>query len=542
MTFQLESRARRLERLGRGGFEVVVVGGGITGAGCALDLALRGVRVLLVERGDWAGATSSASSRLVHGGLRYLEQLEIGLVRESCLERDLLLTNAGGLVWPERFTFPVRRGDRVGLLRMRIGLWLYTLLSLPRALGRPRGLSRAETARILPGIDTTGLRGAGAYRDAATDDARLTLAVVLSAARAGACVISRCEVEEIANGDDGAFIRFRDTETGNASDTTARAAVLAAGPFTDRLRERAGLPGGWIAATRGAHVVVPRDRLSTDGAVIFPSTIDGRIMFLIPWPRSTVVGTTDLDADPSRPVRATPEEVRYLLDSANGLVPSAALTPDDVISTWAGLRPLLAGSAEDPSARSREERVARERSIYTIAGGKLTGYRAMAERLAARLAADLGLGRGGRRSPTREHRLLGAGPRITARPAWSSLPAAGPRSRAEVLLARYGALAGEVEASLGEAAGGAASLGDEVWSGEIDWAVEREDARGVADFLLRRTDVGRGPPWMAAALGERVEARMAELCGWDAPRRAREGDAWRREVADLHAWRNEDLP
>src|SRR6185503_12324060 len=162
---------------------------------------------------------------------------------------------------------------------------------------------------------------------------------------------------------------------------TPRAVILAGGPFTDGLRERAGLGRGWIRPTRGSHVLVPRERLPTDGAVIFPSPLDGRVMFLIPWPRYTVIGTTDLDTDGESPVRATLAEVRYLLASANGLVPGAELGPADVVSTWAGLRPLLAANGDSPSARSREERVEREGSIYTIAGGKLTGFRSMAERL-----------------------------------------------------------------------------------------------------------------------------------------------------------------
>lgn len=200
------SRDERLARLEEDPPDVVVVGGGVTGAGVALDLALRGVRTALVERGDWARGTSSASSRLVHGGLRYLEHGELGLVRESCLERALLLRNAAGLVWPERFLFPVRRGDRVGLWKLGAGLLLYAAVSVPRVLGVPGVVSRSRARAWVPGLDADGLRGAGRYLDAATDDARLTLAVVRTAMEAGAVALSRTECVGVDPGASGTAV------------------------------------------------------------------------------------------------------------------------------------------------------------------------------------------------------------------------------------------------------------------------------------------------------------------------------------------------
>jgi glycerol-3-phosphate dehydrogenase len=536
-------REERLQALADQPAEVVVVGGGITGCGLALDLALRGVRTLVVERGDWACGTSSASSRLVHGGLRYLELYEFGMVRESCRERALLLRNAAGLVWPERFTFPVRRGDRVGRWKLAAGLGLYSLVSLPRALGWPSLVSSAEVARRVPGIASDGLRGGGSYLDGATDDARLTLAVVQTAMEAGAMAISRCEALGIEPGASGAAVRLRDLESGAELETSCRAVVLAGGPFTDQLRTRAGLPGDWVRPTRGTHVMVARDRLPTDGAVTLVSPIDGRVMFFLPRPRHTLIGTTDLDASADAPVEATHGEVKYLLDTANAIVPGARLVEDDVLSTWAGLRPLLAAPGKDPSARSREERIEREGPVWTIAGGKLTGYRSMAEELAARLVEALGTGSPGRASPTRAHRLRGSLANPVERPAWSSLDERGgapalPDAVGIAHAVRYGADGGAVLASCHERVDGMRPLDEETLLGEVAWSVRHGDCLTTADFLLRRSDVGRGRPEDVAPRLELVHAALAAARGLDDAARARDRDAAEAALASLDAWRD----
>ena len=537
----LPTRKKRLDELERAPLDVLVVGGGITGAGIALDLALRGVRVALVERDDWAAATSSASSRLIHGGLRYLEHFEFALVRESCLERWLLLRNAAGLVWPERFVFPVHRGDPVGRWKLAAGLFLYTAVAVPRTLGLPRVLSRAALERALPGVRTDGLRGGGSYLDGATDDARLTLAVVRTAIEAGAIALSRTEALAIENGTSGAEAVLRDRLTGDERTVLARAVVLAGGPFTDGLRARANLPGGWVQPTRGTHLLVPRERLPTDGAVILSSAVDGRIMFLFAWPRFTAIGTTDLDASPDEPVRATRAEVRYLLDSANALVPAAALTEEDVVSTWAGLRPLLVARGADPSARSREERVARDGVIYTIAGGKLTSYRAMAEKLCARIVGELSSGMPGRRSPTRSHRLYGALERPVGRPVWSRLAGGAADLQGEPVLhawaRRYAALAPAVDEACQRAEGGRRPLDPETLLGEVDWSVRHEDCLTAEDFLLRRSDLALGPAGPARAAAAAVLPRMAGLLGWDAERLRQEEERAAGALASAHAWR-----
>jgi glycerol-3-phosphate dehydrogenase len=499
--WRLPPRSTRVAALAERTFDVAVVGGGITGCGLALDLALRGLSVALVERGDWGGATSSASSRLIHGGLRYLETGDLALVRESCRERALLLSNAAGLVWPERFLFPVHAGARVGRAKLSAGLWLYTALSLPRALGKPGWLPSADASRAVPALRGDGLRGAGTYMDGATHDARLALAVLLSAARAGAVCVARCEATAIEGASSGVAIAARDLSGGAPLELRAAVCVLAGGPFTSALRACAGLGGEWIAPTRGTHIVVPRERLPTDGAVIFTSEVDGRVMFLIPWPRHTVIGTTDVDADASAPVEPSEAERDYLLESANALAPAAALRRADVVSAWAGLRPLLRPpEAAAPSQRSREERIEREGNIYTIAGGKLTGYRSMAEKLGARIARDLGRGDASAHSPTRAHALVGALERPVGRPGWSSLDARGTpigQSIEHALVERYGALAAEVRAHCRSVELGENPLAPGVLRGERTWAAEREDALTAADFLRRRTSLAFTDPSLA---------------------------------------------
>lgn len=519
----LVSRERRLEALFAERFDVLVVGGGATGAATALDLALRGARVALVERGDWGQETSSASSRLLHGGLRYLEQFEFGLVRESCLERALLLRNAAGLAWPERFTFPLFRGDRVGRAKLAAGLALYTALSVPRVLGLPRIVGADAVRAGIPGI-ADGLVGGGTYLDGATLDGRLVWAVVRTAIEKGAVCTSRVEVQRIEHeGGDGVEAALRDVLSGTDLGTLrARHVVLCGGPFTEELRARAGLSGKWLAPTRGTHVVLPRRRLPTDGAVVLPSRVDGRVMFVLPWPAHTIVGTTDVDAAVERRSddgrgASSEKEIDYLLASANALVPAARLTRADVVSTWSGLRPLLAADAANPSARSREERVEHAGCVTTIAGGKLTAFRGMAEGVAVAVARRLVHTSGGRaidgrsESATRELRLWGALAAPVPPPAWTHREPDAEGLRAAALVARYGRFVRarrEYDEGLGADAVGPELDAATRWS-DVAWAAAQEDALLPADVLLRRTDLGytRGPA--AASLEGEIAERLA---------------------------------
>lgn len=397
--------------------DVLIVGGGITGCGVALDLALRGLQVTLLERDDFACATSSASSRLIHGGLRYLEQYQFGFVREALRERALLLEIAPNHVRAEPFLFALREEDRLPQWKLAAGLTLYGALALPRPIEWPRLAARREIAAVFAAgatVPPRGIRGGGFYADGATHDARLTLAIADAARGAGATLLRRIEVVRVEKLGDRARVVARDRFTQRDLGYDADAVVLAAGPFTDELRGASGVRSELLAVTRGTHIVVRAERLPLARSVIFTSCVDGRVVFLLRWGRYTAIGTTDVDADAAAPVVATRHEVEYLITSANGLLPDLSLSIDDVLSAVAGLRPLLKQGDRSASARSREEVILEDGPLLTIGGGKLTGYRAIAEKVGAKVARRLGKGDPRAESPTRSFRLPPSDPRFAA--------------------------------------------------------------------------------------------------------------------------------
>ncbi|MGH8721239.1 MAG: glycerol-3-phosphate dehydrogenase/oxidase, partial [Burkholderiales bacterium] len=314
-------------------FDVLVIGGGITGAGIARDAALRGFRTALVDKADFGGGTSSHSSRLIHGGIRYLEHAQFRLVFEASRERRVLLRIAPHLVRPLRFLFPVYRGARVPAWKLRAGMWLYDLLAAFRNVKRHRWLGARQARRLVPGLRDRGLAGAALYYDAQVDDARLVLATVRAAARAGALVANYAEVTSLLKPDGrvrGATIR--DVTSGETRYVRALTVVNAGGPWGDAIRrlDEPDAPA-LLRLTKGAHVAVARSRLGTGdpegrqhGVTLF-SPIDGRVFFVLPWRELAYVGTTDTDVDGTSPdgIRVTAADVRYLLRSANAAFPDA---------------------------------------------------------------------------------------------------------------------------------------------------------------------------------------------------------------------------
>ncbi len=376
--------------------DLLVIGAGVTGSGIARDAAGRGLSVALIDAGDFGGATSGSSSRLAHGGLRYLESLEFSLVFESLRERRRLLELAPHLVRPLPFLFPVFRGDDPSLPKLAAGMLLYEGLSLFRSPGHQRMLSRDGALQAEPGIRSDGLMGGAVYHDAQVDDARLTVAVARGAREAGAVVINHVAAISIAKapGDGTTTVRVRDATDGAWAEVRARLVVNAAGPWSDHVRRLADpFADRRLRTTKGAHVLVRRDRVGNRNAVIFRSVVDRRVMFVLPWGAFTYVGTTDteFDGDPADVV-ADENDIRYLLDSANAIFPGARLTPADVVSTWAGVRPLLAPREVanlSASATSREHAIWRDPSgLLNVAGGKLTTFRSMAAEVAV-VAANL---------------------------------------------------------------------------------------------------------------------------------------------------------
>ncbi|HEX6574999.1 MAG TPA: glycerol-3-phosphate dehydrogenase/oxidase [Gemmatimonadaceae bacterium] len=375
--------ARTFAALESGIFDVLIVGGGITGAGVARDAAMRGMRVALVEKSDWASGTSSKSSRLVHGGIRYLEHGDIALVRESVREREILLRIAPNLVKPLEFTWPVYRGARLPRWKLRAGLTMYDWLAGKRRGRRHHLLDAAGVLALEPHVNATELKGGASYFDAATDDAGLTRANIASAEKHGAVCIDHARMESttVSHGKaDGALVR--DVAGGGSIRVAARSLVSAIGPWQAK-------------GTKGSHIVVPRARTGNNGAVTMISPDDGRVMFTLPSGSNSIIGTTDLRTDESPDdVKASNSEIAYMLRAANFYFPDARLTPDDIVATWAGIRPLAAApEGMKPSSISREHRISHDKAgVIVVTGGKLTTYRSMAAGIVDEVERSIGRG------------------------------------------------------------------------------------------------------------------------------------------------------
>jgi glycerol-3-phosphate dehydrogenase len=368
--------------------DVVVIGGGITGAGIVRDAARRGLRVVLFEQNDIAYGTSSRSSKLIHGGLRYLESYEFSLVFESVSERRVILDLAPHLVNPLAFLFPVYQGARKSLRMISAGMWLYDGLALFRSPKRHKTLKPGEVAEEEPILRQEGLQGAPVYYDCSTDDARLTLETVIDAVRNGGIAVSWARVDALTKTEQGRVsgVVVRNIRDGSLREVKAHAVINATGPWTDDVLAMSGpRTSKMLRPTKGIHIVVERDRLPVEHAVVLFHPTDARVLFALPWGERTYVGTTDTDYDglPGQEY-ATLEDVDYLIAAANHYFPNNRIHRDDVISTWSGLRPLIAPEAEvgdmSESQVSREHQIhIGEDGLITIAGGKLTTYRKMAK-------------------------------------------------------------------------------------------------------------------------------------------------------------------
>lgn len=467
-------------------FDLLVVGGGITGAGIARDAALRGLSVLLVEKDDFAGGTSSRSSRLIHGGLRYLEHGQFKLVFEASAERRRLLRLAPHLVRPLRFVWPVYAGARVPFWKVVAGVTLYDALAMFRNVHRHRRLSAAGVEAEEPAVARDGLRGGVAYFDATTDDARLALANVLDAERAGATVLNHVAVEALSlerGRVTGA--RLADRLTGDTTDVRALATVNATGPWSDDVRRLEGAAGRpRVRGSKGVHILVPHDRVDNRAALTLLSPTDGRVMFALPAGPFTVFGTTDTftEANPDA-VRASEADVAYLLRAANTFFPAAQLGRGDVVSAWAGIRPLVATRADSPNAASREHAIeVTPGGVVAITGGKLTTYRIMAAQVVDVVVRRLGRG--------------------------------GASTTADLPLPDDGA---ERDAACGrDAAAGARIVPSLAWRfGELRWAVERAHARTVADLFIRRTKLAFETPDHGVGVAWNAARYVAPSLGWN---------------------------
>ncbi len=550
------------DRLGRVEVDLLVVGGGINGAGIARDAARRGLSVALVDMSDLASGTSSRSSKLIHGGLRYLEQYEIALVFESVSERRVLMDLAPHLVHPLGFLFPVYAKGKHSLRMIQAGMWVYDGLSLFRSPKRHRTLSVEDLAREEPALQRDGLLGAPLYFDCSTDDARLTLETAVDAARSGAVVATWAQVEQFVIEEGrvrGAVVR--DVLGGRERTVRARAVVNATGPWTDRTRNlpRPGLeapaPRPMLRTTKGVHIVVDHERLPLTHAVVCNHPADGRVLFAIPWGDRTYVGTTDTDdaGDPSM-VHATRADVDYLIDAATAYFPSFPLTRADVLSTWAGLRPLVDEGADGHASDvSREHKIAvAAEGLITIAGGKLTTYRRMSAEVVDTAVRYLQM------SGVRTLELTPAGTDHAALPGAEGWPADDDVGRVAAAVVERGG--GTLDDAQGHALASAygtraleiaslcrtdASLAERLVPdrpdvlAQVDFAVRDEFAATVCDVLIRRTQMFFKDRDQGLGCLERVAGRMAQLLRWPDTVRAREVERYQAEVALSRRWRQD---
>jgi len=518
--------------------DILVVGGGVVGAGAALDAVSRGLSVGLVEARDWASGTSSRSSKLIHGGLRYLEQFEWHLVTEALTERGLMLERlCPHLVRPVRFLYPL---EHRGWERPYVGagLVLYDTLGLRRGWGRGlpthRHLGRKGVARLCPALRPDAHVGGVSYWDAQVDDARHTMTIVRSAVGFGALAANRAQVVGLTRqGERVTGASVCDLGTGARFEVRARRVVNATGVWTDDTQGLATDRGQVkVRASKGVHLVVPRDRIRSDIGLILRT--EKSVLFVIPWGRHWLIGTTDTDWDLDRAhPAASAADIDYLLDHLNAVL-RTPLTRDDIEGVYAGLRPLLAGESDATSKLSREHTVATPvPGLVVVAGGKYTTYRVMGKD--AIDAAVHGLG-AVPASCTERIPLVGA-------EGWPAVRNASKRlatrsglgsERIEHLLGRYGSLVGQVldlvaaDRSLAEPLPGQGA--DEYIAAEVVYAVLAEGALHVEDVLARRTRISFEAFDRGVAAAEPVAALMAELLGWDDARRAREVTQYRARV------------
>jgi len=511
-----------LGELSAGYFDLLVIGGGVTGAGIAREASLRGLKTALVTARDFGEGTSSRSSRLIHGGLRYLEQGRLHLVFEALRERKILLRLAPHLVRPLAFILPVFQGDRVPRWKVAAGLALYDVLGAGGNVRRHRTLGKRALLEAEPLLRERGLTGGGLYYDAQCDDARLTIAAVRAAIISGARAANHMRVTGLIRtvaGMTGAYLL--DERTGESGEVRAHQVVNATGPWADlvrRLEDPRAEP--LLRPTKGVHVVVRRDRIGHRHAIIFTSPVDGRVMFVLPWGEWSYIGTTDTDtSDPPDQVAADEEDVVYLLRSANSIFPGARLGPEDVITTWAGLRPLLAADPKAPaSAISREHRIVRGAGgVLTIVGGKLTTWRSMAAELVDQVESVLGHEHRGRgRALSRTQPLPGGDAAVIDSFRAEGLDLGLLPEAVDLLLRLFGSETPAIYALCRERPGLVEPVHPRhpAIGGAVVQAVRRELALRVDDVLDRRLHLTTETADRGDAAIESVAALMAAELGW----------------------------
>jgi len=549
--FSYRTRASYLDRLQRQTFDLVIIGGGITGAGIARDASMRGLSVALLEKEDFAAGTSSRSSKMIHGGLRYLRHLQIRLVRESLREREVLLKIAPHLVHPFPYILPVYEGGPNTRLQLKLGLVAYDLLAGSRRVEHHTMLSADEVLRMEPTLRRDALQGGFRYFDCLVDDARLTLATIRSAAHHGAAVLSYTEVTDLERDEDRVTgVRYHDRLGGRTGAVRGQVVINATGPWTDELRAKGKAPP-MLRPTKGIHLALPHSSLPLSAIVAFPA-LDDRLIFAVPLGDCTYVGTTDTDytASPDQ-ARADAADVEYLLSSLNATFQGIQASPSDVISTWTGVRPLVSEEGA-PSDVPRDYEIDTEPpGLVSIAGGKLTTYRAMAEDLVDRVLEKEGKRFGWSATPCRTADSPLPGGHLAGFERFAEATASAlvetwglPRPAADRLVRTYGT---EYVKVLGYALPDRRLLrplapGGPVLRVEAVYAAAEEMALTLDDFMARRTDLMLFDHNHGLDAASEAARLMAKVLRWDWRQRRLQVQRYRQAVAAMTAFAADEEP
>ncbi|MDF2680094.1 MAG: glycerol-3-phosphate dehydrogenase/oxidase [Brevibacillus sp.] len=541
-------RATFLEQLASDRLDLLIIGGGVTGAGIALDAASRGLTVGLIEKQDFAAGTSSRSTKLVHGGLRYLKQGDVKLVREVGRERTILYRNAPHIVVPEKMILPIVEKGTYGKMATSIGLYVYDLLAGVKRKERRTMLSKKQTSESEPLLRTDILKGSGLYYEYRTDDARLTIEVIKTARTFGACCVNYTEATDFLyqNGKITG-VKGKDLITGKEHLILAKKIVNAAGPWVDRLREKdQSLFGKRLHLTKGVHLVVPYSRLPLKQAVYF-DVADKRMIFAIPRNKSTYIGTTDTNyqGELERP-RVTQQDVTYLLQATNDMFPSVKLSEQDITSSWAGLRPLIHEDGKSPSELSRKDEVFHSSSgLITIAGGKLTGFRKMAERVVDIVTKELTKEEGRSFKTCHTHQIVLTG---------GAFPSAAAISDFIGVQAKRGRSFGIPEESIAELAGKYGSNTDKIVKSalgllkqrntaadalvlaELQYGIREEMVMTLRDFLIRRSGKLFFDRESIGRIYVKIADEMARTLTWSAIEKEREIKAFEEEYQQVKSF------
>ncbi len=512
--------------------DLAIIGGGINGAGLAALAAHAGLSVALYEKGDFASGTSSKSTKLIHGGIRYLEQARFSLVFEALHERRRLMELAPHLVHPIPFLLPSYKGDHRPSWMLKLGLWLYDFLAGDKNIGRHKWFSPAEALLKAPTLNPAGLKGCGLYFDAQVNDARLVLENILAAEKAGAKCFNYCQVVQIDNDDLNSRIFYHDERFNEGGVITASCLVNASGPWANQTAKLLSSDAlKLVRPTRGTHIVVPE--VLGQNAVLLSTPKDNRIIFIIPWRGVSLVGTTDLD-DSENPdsVKPTEEEIQYLLTEASRVFPAYTWERKKVISAFAGLRPLAWSDGGHASSVSREDKILKLGHVLTIVGGKLTTYHSMAEKALKQIMDIL------KRQPyTTQTALLPGSPEkpweqfLRAEVSSWSTKYEIQENQAQHLAKLYGRRAEQILNLMAEDPRLRESLhpGRPEILAQVFFAVKFEKAVHLEDVLLRRLEIGyTNQRWGSAP--DKASKLMAELLNWDENTRQKELQRYKQQL------------